>query len=158
MTTDSPARATNTLDPDAGADTNGSADASPTAHLRLAFADEAEAQRFETEWPAIVKRWRAATLLLGLASLLDGLTARREGAVLDIAGRISETQTALALAWARALIPRPAETAAPADGGAADPRDGGVPRAAHFPHSPVDSGAHSSRVLAPRREGASDGR
>jgi hypothetical protein len=101
------------------------AEASPALRLRLAFASEEEAARFEAEWPAIVKRWRAQALLLGLGPLLDGLKVERTGATLDVLGRLAEPQMRLALSWARALIPRPADEEA--DGGATPPADGGTP-------------------------------
>lgn len=101
------------------------AEASPALRLRLAFASEDEAARFEAEWPAIVKRWRAQALLLGLAPLLDGLKAERSGSQLDLLGRLAPGQMRLALSWARALVPRPADEAA--DGGAAARGDAGTP-------------------------------
>jgi hypothetical protein len=76
----------------------------------------------EAEWPEIVRRFRAQALLLGLGPLLDGLVATRDGAILDVAGRIPETQTRIALAWAKALLPPRVPAPEPPDGGARDAR------------------------------------
>jgi hypothetical protein len=103
------------------------ADASPVARLRLTFATGEDAQRFEAEWPNIVKRFRSQAILLGLGSMLDGLAAKREGVVVDVSGRIAEAQTRLALIWAKALIPRPAMGEEGADGGVGDGGGGRAP-------------------------------
>ncbi|MSP59059.1 MAG: hypothetical protein EXR72_01745 [Myxococcales bacterium] len=110
------------------------ADPNPALRLRMTFTDEGEATLFEAEWPAIVKRWRASALLLGLGGMLDGLTVKREGVVLEVSGRIAGTQVALALSWAKALLPRAREAAA-----TDDPADGGTLQT-DGAKAPVDSG------------------
>lgn len=89
------------------------ADASPAVRVRLAFASADEAKDFARAWPQILQRYRAATVLLGLAPALDGLTLDINDANVELTGRIAEQQVRLALNWARALIPHPA----PLDGG-----------------------------------------
>jgi len=91
-------------------------DASPSLRLKLVFAGADDAERFAGAWPLILQRWRQRTALLGLSPALDGLKLERDGAQLELAGRVPEAQTRLALAFARAFLPHPAE-APPIDGG-----------------------------------------
>jgi hypothetical protein len=81
------------------------AEASPAVRLKLGFAAEADAEQFAAAWPEIVRRWRSATALFGLASALDGLQLQRAGAEVELAGRLPETQLRIALGMARALVP-----------------------------------------------------
>jgi hypothetical protein len=92
-------------------------DASPSLRLKLVFADADEAERFESAWPTILQRWRQRTALLGLQPMLDGLKLDRAGATLELAGRVPEGQTRLALAFARAFLPHPVEAVEPVDAG-----------------------------------------
>jgi hypothetical protein len=94
------------------------AEASPAVRVKLVFANDDEAMRFDAAWPQILGRWRSATAFLGLAPAFDAFRLTRSGPSLDIAGHIPETQIRLGLAWARAAVPRPA--AAPV---AAEPTD-----------------------------------
>lgn len=96
------------------------ADASPALRVKLQFADADEAARFAAAWPLIVERWHQRTALLGLGPALDGLMLDRSDAQLELAGRVPEAQTRLALAFARAFLPHDAPALGPAsiDGGA----------------------------------------
>ena len=107
------------------------ADPAPLVRIKLVFAGPDDAHRFEVEWPNIVARYRDATLLFGISSLLDGLVLKRGGVEIEIAGVVAAGQIALALSWAKALLPRNRaayvdEPAAP-DAGAAPPTDLATP-------------------------------
>ena len=82
------------------------ADASPAVRVRLVFAAEPDAARFESAWPEILRRYRTATVFLGLSPALDGLSLHRRGGELELEGKIPEPQVRLGLAFARALFPQ----------------------------------------------------
>jgi hypothetical protein len=89
------------------------AEASPALRVKAVFAGEPDAQRMESAWPDVMRRYRTATALIGLATMLDGIKLERRGAEIELQGRIPEPQFRLALSWAQAFLPR-----APVDGGA----------------------------------------
>jgi hypothetical protein len=82
-------------------------EASPAVRVRAVFRTPEEAAQMEAAWPGIVERYKRSTALLGLAPALDGIKLTRQGAELELAGRIPEQQLRLALSWARAAAPRP---------------------------------------------------
>jgi len=88
-------------------------DASPAVRLKTTFASEADAMRMEREWPQILKRYRTATALVGLTAALDGLVLSRNGADLDLSGRLPATEVRLALQLAHAFVPPPPTEAKP---------------------------------------------
>jgi hypothetical protein len=81
------------------------AEASPSLHAQLVFANDKEAQRFAAAWPEILARYRTATALLGLSTALDGLKLTTHDATLELVGQIPEAQMRLALNFAKALLP-----------------------------------------------------
>ena len=81
-------------------------DASPAVRVRVVFANGAEAQAFAHEWPAILRRYREATALLGLSRALDGFALDIiNDAQVELTGRVPEAQMRLGLNWVRALLP-----------------------------------------------------
>lgn len=83
-------------------------DAAPALRVRLVFGSADEAAAFGQAWPEILRRYRSATALLGLAHALDGLSVDTTAANVELTGRIPEPQMRLGLSWVRALIPHPA--------------------------------------------------
>jgi hypothetical protein len=81
------------------------AEASPSLRLKAAFASADEAEQLVQAWPEIVKRWRSAVALIGLSPMLDGMTATRHDAEVEILGRLPEKQLQLALSFALQLTP-----------------------------------------------------
>ena len=98
------------------------AEAAPAVRLQLRFATAVEAERMAAEWPAIVQRYKAGAGLLGLGGLLDGLKVQQTEALFEVQGTIGAAQMALALSWAKALLPtRPLAAAAEAATPPGDP-------------------------------------
>jgi hypothetical protein len=89
------------------------AEASPSLRLKAVFASADEAEQLVQAWPEIVKRWRTAVALVGLSPMLDGLTATRHDAEVEIVGRLPEKQMQLALAFALQLAPHNPDGGAP---------------------------------------------
>jgi hypothetical protein len=83
------------------------AEADPAVRVKLVFANEAAAIAFASAWPDVLRRWHAATTLVGLGPALDGLALERAGATIELAGRVPEAQVRIGLAIARSLLPPP---------------------------------------------------
>jgi hypothetical protein len=81
------------------------ADGSPSLRLKAVFANADEAAQFVAAWPQIIGRWRSATVFLGLATALDGLTIAQHDAEAEVTGRLPEKQLQLGLSWAASLMP-----------------------------------------------------
>lgn len=89
------------------------ADASPSVRLKAVFHDRDEAARFVDEWPQIVARWRSATVLLGLAPALDGLSIAQHEAEAEVVGRLPEAQLRIGLTFMNSLLPHHPDGGAP---------------------------------------------
>jgi hypothetical protein len=98
------------------------ADEAPLVRARLQFAGEPEAGAFEQALPSVWRRILAARLvdlpgfptlgqMLPLSPLLSALTARRDGAVVELVGQLPAEPLARLLALAPMLVPRPPEEA-----------------------------------------------
>jgi hypothetical protein len=81
------------------------ADASPSVRLKAVFAKSDDAARFVAEWPQIVARWRSATVLLGLAPTLDGLSIAQHDSEAEVVGRLPEAQLRIGLTFVNSLMP-----------------------------------------------------
>jgi hypothetical protein len=81
------------------------ADGSPLVHLQATFASDDEAERMQQEWPSILSRFRTAAVVVGLSGALDELRLKRNGAQLDVEGRIPESDLKRGLALALAFLP-----------------------------------------------------
>ena len=126
---------------------------SPSLRVRCAFATEVEARRFEAEWPAILRRFRDTAQFLALDALFDGLAQTREGATVELAGRIPERLMARALSWVVSFLPRRVYVDdPPADGGApaTSPAPIVAPQHAATAGSPSDVATqHAAATSAP---------
>jgi hypothetical protein len=81
------------------------ADGSPALRLKAVFASADEAAQFVAAWPQILQRWRSATVFLGLATALDGLTISQHELEAEVVGQLPEKQLQLGLSWAVSLMP-----------------------------------------------------
>jgi hypothetical protein len=88
-------------------------DGSPSVRLKLVCASAEEAAQLVAAWPEMMKRWRSATVFLGLSAALDGLTIAQKDAEAEVVGRLPEKQLALGLSWAVSLMPHHPDGGAP---------------------------------------------
>jgi hypothetical protein len=89
------------------------ADGSPSLRLKAVFRNGDDAARFVAEWPQIVARWRSATVLLGLAPALDGLTIAQHDAEAEVVGRLPEAQLRIGLGFVNSILPHHPDGGAP---------------------------------------------
>ena len=79
----------------------------PFGELTAIFADEAEARRWETSWPALQRKLRTNpyVVLGGLAPLVARLTSTRDGSVVVLRLTASVDETVRLLQVAASALP-----------------------------------------------------